>query len=253
MQQQTVRWNDFAKRVLDIPEIQFVVNTHGIFFEKGMLSLVQEHVPCQTLQNFQETFKWNNSPFSLLRVTRFIMDIVKGMEFIHSYGFLHPGLSLRKVLLTEKGYCKLYDFSLSLDATNRIIFLKSKVTQSLNTLPLESWQRNEYTQESDIWTLAVIIWQLLSSGTSPFSCEQTEYANLENMLITPTTSDQGLKIGNDILLKCWEKNSSLRPSLSQLRSSFERIMSSAKASSEETDSTNSYIPMVGNVKGNSGN
>lgn len=35
---------------------------------------------------------------------------------------------------------------------------------SLNDLPPEALQRNEYSSASDIWSTAVVMWQIISPG-----------------------------------------------------------------------------------------
>lgn len=119
--------------------------------------------------------------------------------------FLHPGLSTKKVLVTEKGQCKLYDFFLSEDAPNKTRNIKSEVCDgkdmliwilhvciqiclnvfafvdikaewmnsyfswfqkdcSINDLSPEALLRNEYSQASDMWCVAVVLWKLMTYG-----------------------------------------------------------------------------------------
>ncbi|KAJ8050801.1 hypothetical protein HOLleu_04139 [Holothuria leucospilota] len=89
-QKQITHWNDFAKRILEIPDVEFVVKTRGICIDGGCLYLIQDHIMCQTLEKYQRTKEGSGQlpSVSEFEIMRFINDILKGMEFIHSYGIM---------------------------------------------------------------------------------------------------------------------------------------------------------------------
>ena len=47
--------------------------------------------------------------------------------------FLHPGLTTKKVLITKKGICKLYDFFLAEDASQIAKNIKLKVSSQVTS------------------------------------------------------------------------------------------------------------------------
>ncbi|PIK38197.1 hypothetical protein BSL78_24964 [Apostichopus japonicus] len=92
---------------------------------------------------------------------------------VEAKAFLHPGLSTKKILYTKEGICKLYDFCLAEDASQIVTVKKTQMhTVSLNQFPPESFFRNEYTAESDVWSTAVVIWEILSTGEPPFPIDE---------------------------------------------------------------------------------
>ncbi|KAJ8050788.1 Ephrin type-A receptor 10 [Holothuria leucospilota] len=252
-QERQFHWNDFVKRVLELPLTEYTIKIEGIYITAGNLYLVQEHIYCKTLETYQTSnrkyvhSKEGTTPLYESEAMRLIMNILKGMEFIQSYGFLHPGLSTRKILLENQGTCKLYDFCLVADATSKVMCIKSQMDCSLNDLPLESLLRNEYTHESDVWSIAVVLWKILSSGSSPFG--KFQISEIEKSQEVPRTwPEQAARIRNNLLFECWNKVTKLRPTISHLKSTFEEVWKSLPkdVATSQTTSEN-YVPMVGNV------
>ncbi|KAJ8023816.1 Macrophage-stimulating protein receptor [Holothuria leucospilota] len=152
------------------------------------------------------------------------LGILGGMEVIHSYGFLHPWLSTNKILLTKQGCCKLYDFCLKEDAPHVFAVKKSKNESFVSLIAPESLRRNEYFQESDVWSAAVVIWEMLSCGLPPFT--DTDYLLQEKCSQTQssyTWPENFLQFRNHVLFECWKEDLSSRPTMQALRFSFKEI------------------------------
>ncbi|PIK43968.1 putative vascular endothelial growth factor receptor 1 [Apostichopus japonicus] len=161
-----IHWNSFVKRTLDLPTTDRLTRIEGIAVDKTNIYLVTEHSVCETLES-RLTFdpSSHSSPFLVLDVMKHITAIVEGIECLQSFGFLHPGLSTKKILYTKEGICKLYDFCLAEDASKIVTIKKPQ-------FPPESFFRNEYSAESDVWSTAVVIWEILSMGDSPFPVDE---------------------------------------------------------------------------------
>ncbi|XP_071814700.1 uncharacterized protein [Apostichopus japonicus] len=248
-----IHWDEFVKRALDLPKTNHLTKIAGIGVDKtGTLYLITEHVVCETLDsrlNFDPDSESTQSPMTVPDVMKHISGILEGMEFIKSYGFLHPGFSTKKVLYTKDGICKLYDFCLAEDAPKIVSLKKSlMVSFTLNQFPPESVFRNEYSHESDVWSTAVVIWELLSDGTSPFPVDEelTPGQDVETpKLIWPP---RYLQLSNLSLFDCWHQNCSLRPSIHQLRASFKSIFETLIENSfYEIPLSSLYTPMGGGV------
>ncbi|PIK42915.1 putative tyrosine kinase receptor Cad96Ca, partial [Apostichopus japonicus] len=167
-QRADIHWDLFVKRVLELPHNIHLVKVEGICIEEEKLLLIQEHLSCESLsaflsdveqQDYSLTTKYELHLQQRLTFARFILE---GLQVLHSYGFLHPGLSTHKVLITDGGNCKLYDFCLSKDAFNTIKAKKLNITCNLNVSAPESYLRKEYDQKSDVWSMAVVIWELIT-------------------------------------------------------------------------------------------
>ncbi|XP_071853396.1 uncharacterized protein [Apostichopus japonicus] len=218
-------WDDFVKRILDVPENKCIVPVEGICVDKGQICLLQTHLNCTTLdKHLHKTV--GNDPENRVKVVmttvetaKYVIEILEGMELIHSYGFLHPGLSTKKILVTVQGACKLYDFCLKEDARHTIITKKNENELSEYNAPPEVVTRSEYNCESDVWYTALVIWEILQPGSSPFAFGNTTSTTTQKTVFEnwPRKYEE---IRNDILFDCWTTDCSSRPKMSKIRSSF---------------------------------
>ncbi|XP_071814724.1 uncharacterized protein [Apostichopus japonicus] len=243
-----INWDAFVKRTLDLPTTDHLTRIEGIAVEKTTLYLVTERTVCETLKS-RLTFdpSSQSSTFSVSDVMKHVAAILEGIKCLQSYGFLHPGLSTKKILYTNEGICKLYDFCLAEDAPKVVMLKKTQMnTVSFNQLPPESFFRNEYTAESDVWSTAVVIWEILSSGETPFPVDEDiqpgQYVNAP-MLKWPQRCFQ---LRNLVLFDCWSQTCSLRPSIHYLKESFRAVFETLRENSfYEIPRSGLYMPMSG--------
>ncbi|PIK49289.1 putative tyrosine-protein kinase, partial [Apostichopus japonicus] len=247
LQRKDIHWDEFVKRTLDLPSARYLVNIEGIGIIKAKLHLIQEHYACETLNLWignvfrQEQLK---DTVYLSEVMSLIAGILEGLNLIHSYGFLHPGLSSKKILLVDKGLCKIYDFCLSKDAPNMTSFKKSKMPPSLNHFPPETLHRNEYSRPSDVWSAAGVIWEILA-GTLPFSYAQ-DGTTFENQIDAPPESQIILyeQLKNKLLYQCWHLVCPRRPTIRELRESYQVIFESLRDDTYEIPRIDLYTSMA---------
>ncbi|XP_071851818.1 uncharacterized protein [Apostichopus japonicus] len=243
LQRESINWYEYVRRVLDLPSSGGLVQVLGICVENDKLYLLHKHVFCATLDARLQTPSY--AAMTTSEVTRCISSILDGMELIHSYGFLHPGLSTKKILLHSSGYCKLYDFCLSKDATNVVSEMRSSMSDE--DLPPESVSRKEYDKYSDVWCVAIVLWKILSSGCSPFISNPNE-VNGYGILVfeAPDNLPESYKdLRNDELLKCLNVDNELRPKMKELRLSYEKIFKGTTPVRDmNANSVNdTYVPM----------
>ncbi|KAJ8050636.1 Ephrin type-A receptor 5 [Holothuria leucospilota] len=163
-----IHWPEYVKKVTELKENPFVVKVEGICVISANLYLVQEYIPMATLDRILSNQLFNKE-FLCFEHFSYALEVIHGIEFIHSFGFLHPGLSTKKVILSPDRQCKLYDFVLKEDAPSKVGVLKTREIWTLNDLPPESLLRNEYIEKSDVWLLAVLSWSLFRYGNQPFA------------------------------------------------------------------------------------
>ncbi|RKY98372.1 MAG: hypothetical protein DRQ03_02570 [Candidatus Hydrothermota bacterium] len=104
------------------------------------------------------------APFSLEDTFYYAREILLGLQYAHSRGILHRDIKPENILITPENKIKITDFGLA-----RII---QQSIQSISTVgtPLymapEAW-RGQITKESDLYSVAAIIYEMLS-GRPPF-------------------------------------------------------------------------------------
>ncbi|KAJ8017458.1 Tyrosine-protein kinase CSK [Holothuria leucospilota] len=252
LRKKEIHWHKFLKLALEVPEAINVTAVEGIGIYggnsvlqvTGKLYLIQEHIARETLDVRISV------PFSRTEVMGHLIGILEGLEFIQSFGLLHPGLSTKKVLLTNKGICKLYDFCLSEDASNTVRIRKSWITCTLNQLPPEALLRDKYSKASDVWSVAVVIWEILSCGILPFPNKKQSPGSERAVYSLPETWPTNYKIiRNEQLLKGWNEDTSLRPTIHQLKLSFSKSYEELDTYGPFNTSTNDVGSSYEHMKG----
>ncbi|KAJ8027664.1 Tyrosine-protein kinase isoform SRK1 [Holothuria leucospilota] len=128
----------------------------------------------------------------------------------------------------------------------------SETTFSLNMLPPESIMRNEYSRESDIWVLAVAIWEIISFGKygkHPFP-EDGDKAGVCNIETKRPTSWPHLSFpfrNKSVIFDCWSKDVTLRPVLKLLKAAFEEVLGPKSLNDPVCTETNIYSSMEENM------
>ena len=82
----------------------------------------------------------------------------------------------------------------------------------------ESINFRKYTSNSDVWMYGVCCWEILSFGNKPF--QGIKNADVIKLIEDKKRLDKPKGCPDElysIMLKCWEYDSALRPSFSQLK------------------------------------
>lgn len=132
---------------------------------EGKLILVTEYIKGTTLRKFIE----ENAPVSLESVRKIISPICDALDYAHSKGIVHRDIKPENIMICEDGRVKLMDFGLAK-------FLEGEISQSIAGTPSymapECWG-GKYSPASDQWSLAVILFELLT-GINPFTGNNLE-------------------------------------------------------------------------------
>ena len=104
-------------------------------------------------------------------------DIAQGMKFLSKSQIMHGDLAARNVLISENPVkscrliAKVADFGLSKDFKE---LYKVKYTKESRVMIPWKWMAIEYLRDdyftltSDVWSFAVVIWEILSFGKMPY-------------------------------------------------------------------------------------
>ncbi|KAJ8022495.1 Ephrin type-A receptor 10 [Holothuria leucospilota] len=229
-----VHWDKFVKRAVQLPESKHLVRFEGIGIDNGRHYLINERLTWGTLNARLKLppnagpGKVSRKPLSPSEVMRVILGVLEGIDMIQASGFLHPGLSSKKVLLSNRGICKLYDFCLSEDAINILRTRKPLSEYSLNELAPEGIKRNTYSSAGDVWSTAVVFWEILSGSLPFYNDNGSTSTRTKKFKTTPpkTWPENYKQLSNEKLFACWDNNETLRPTINELKLSFQEILKS---------------------------
>ncbi|XP_057318601.1 receptor-type tyrosine-protein kinase FLT3-like [Microplitis mediator] len=167
------------------------------------------------------------------RFINFAMDIAQGMAHLEKKYIVHRDLAARNVLVTSNLTLKVSDFGLSRDG----IYIIGQSGNGVRRLPVrwmapEALRDRAFTSKSDVWSYAVVLWEILTLGAFPYSEIQDE-----KLLQYIVENNCRLKCPNNISTEfnhfmntCWSSQAAMRPNfieiIKQLNSFYNRINTS---------------------------
>ncbi|PIK48999.1 putative ephrin type-A receptor 10 [Apostichopus japonicus] len=240
-----IQWEAFLRKCLELPKSNNLTTIEAISIQSDNMYLISEHLDCTTLHSMLTKNNYCSISLTVSDVIKHVTGVLEGVDVINKFGFLHPGLTTKKVLLTKEGQVKFYDFCLADDAPKIAELKKSEVTPvTVNQFPPETLSLNEYNVSSDVWSVAVVIWEIMAAGKPPFPDDKECY--LDQMSDEPsfTWPEKYLQIKNTMLFDCWNRNPSHRPMIGSLKGSFLKEFQEVLTDSlYEAAVPSTYMPM----------
>ena len=142
---------------------QIVTFEHSFEDDKNLYMLL-ELCQNQTLEELQR----RRETLTELEIQCYIIQLIKGLQYLHSHKIIHRDLKLGNLFLTDKMELKIGDFGLAtkLDYEGEI----KKTVCGTRTYMAPEILSGEYSYEVDIWSVAIIIYALFV-GKTPFELD----------------------------------------------------------------------------------
>lgn len=146
------------------------------FIEAGQLDdgrhvIVSEYVRGETLSR---VVRWADGSLPWRRVVSIAIDVLEALSVAHAAGILHRDVKPANIMLCQDaqgGCAKLIDFGLCRDA-GQPITLTGEIVGTSEYMAPERCNDEEYDGRSDVYSVAVVLYQLLS-GVLPFDPSST--------------------------------------------------------------------------------
>lgn len=182
-----------------------IVMVHGFIEYFDLLGIVMEYVDGESL----DKILLRKRRFSLEEVIFILKQVLQGVGYVHSKGFVHKDIKPSNIILSNEGVTKIMDFGISksLFETDAM-----KTVSKFGTAPYmspEQIEGKEITHRSDIYSIGCTAYEMIT-GHPPFY-SRNEFEVLEGHLRkTPqSVSEKNPGISewvDKILLKALEKN-----------------------------------------------
>eukprot|EP01102_Stenamoeba_stenopodia_P020116 TRINITY_DN7742_c0_g1_i2.p1 TRINITY_DN7742_c0_g1~~TRINITY_DN7742_c0_g1_i2.p1 ORF type:complete len:641 (+),score=97.16 TRINITY_DN7742_c0_g1_i2:458-2380(+) len=201
-------------------EVEFLKSFHhpnivryiGVVEDDMCINYVLEYIESGSLEHIVKKF----GVFSETLTGLYIEQVLRGLCYLHSKGVIHRDIKAANILITKKGKVKLADFGIATSVTG------SEVDDSIPCgspfwMAPEVIQMDTATPAADIWSLGCTIIELLE-GVPPYfelGAMQAMYTivNEQEPPSLPENISQELQ---EILLKCFLRDPTLRPSADSL-------------------------------------
>lgn len=147
-------------------------------------------------------------------------DIARGMNYLHSLGFIHRDLKSQNIFVDENKRGKIGDFGFAREKTS--LPMTGLIGTEFWMAPEVILSHPNYDEKVDTYSYGIILWELLT-GKQPFE-------NLSNSMISIKIAMENLRpeipsycpVNLEKLIKrCWSRESSDRPSFRDIIELFE--------------------------------
>ena len=142
-----------------------IVSLYDAGSEAGMNYLVMEYVDGDTLM---PACLKNGARLPVEKVVDIIFKCAKALDYSHSKGVLHRDIKPTNIMLTRDGVPKVMDFSVAeVNDPNAAVDAKRNAVGSPLYMSPEQVQRHKLEPASDLYSLGVVMYQLLT-GETPY-------------------------------------------------------------------------------------
>ncbi|KAF8380241.1 hypothetical protein HHK36_027723 [Tetracentron sinense] len=188
---------------------------------------------------FLTEFLCNGNLYDILRkkgrldpttAVAYALDIARGMNYLHQHkphAIIHRDLTPRNVLQDAAGHLKVTDFGLSKIAQEKDAYGYKMTggTGSYRYMAPEVYRRESYGQSVDVFSFALIVYEMFQGGPSNKADEAEEVADKRayedsRPSLSSIVYPEAIKM---LLRECWHKDRERRPSFEDIITQLEAI------------------------------
>ncbi|KAL8515115.1 hypothetical protein ACS0TY_013997 [Phlomoides rotata] len=212
---------EFAQEIAILRHVQHanVVRFVGACTKLPHLSIVTEYMPRGSLYDYLHKNHLVLKPPQLLK---FVIDVCKGMEYLHQMNVIHRDLKTANLLMDTCNVVKVADFGVARFQKNGGVMTAE--TGTYRWMAPEVINHQPYDQKADVFSFAIVLWELTTA--------KIPYDNM-----TPLQAALGVRQGLrpelpknahpkilDLMQRCWEALPCNRPSFTEIRTELEEFL-----------------------------
>jgi len=192
-----------------------IVNIYDVGECDNQYFIVMEYVEGETLKNKIQREK----TLSIEAVLDIGGQIVGALEHAHTHNLIHCDIKPHNILIKPNGQVKVADFGIARAASSTTMTYSGNVVGSVHYISPEQAQGNSITPKSDIYSLGVVFYEMLT-GRVPFQGENVVSIALKHLQEQPQPihelRPEVPPVLEAIVLKAMEKDPQKRFSSTQL-------------------------------------
>ncbi|KAL3514960.1 hypothetical protein ACH5RR_021862 [Cinchona calisaya] len=205
---------EFAQEVYIMRKVRHknVVQFIGACTRPPNLCIVTEFMSGGSVYDYLHKQKGAFKLPSLLRVA---IDVSKGMNYLHQNNIIHRDLKAANLLMDENEVVKVADFGVA-----RVKAQTGVMTAETGTyrwMAPEVIEHKPYDHKADVFSFGIVVWELLT-GKLPYEYLTPLQAAIGVVQkgLRPTIPKQTHPKLVELLERCWQQDTTLRPDFSEI-------------------------------------
>ena len=140
-----------------------IVEMYDVGEDDGKYFIVMEYIEGQTLKNLIK----KRGALTLAEVIDIMLQLTSGIACAHESYIIHRDIKPQNVLILDDGRVKITDFGIAMALNSNELTQTNSVMGSVHYLPPEQANGSGSTIKSDIYSLGILMYELLT-GKVPF-------------------------------------------------------------------------------------
>ena len=153
-----------------------IVEMYDVGEDDGVYYIVMEYVEGQTLKQLLK----RRGNLTLSETIDIMLQLTDGMAHAHDSYIVHRDLKPQNIMIQDDGQIKITDFGIAMALNSTQLTQTNSVMGSVHYLPPEQANGKGSTIKSDIYSMGIIFYELLS-GSLPFKGENAVEIALKQM------------------------------------------------------------------------
>ncbi len=143
-----------------------IVEMYDVGEDHGMYYIVMEYIQGKTLKQLIK----KRGALSLAECIDIMLQLTDGVNVAHSSYIIHRDLKPQNIMIQDNGEIKITDFGIAMALNNTQLTQTNSVMGSVHYLPPEQASGKGATVKSDIYSMGIMLFELLT-GSLPFKGE----------------------------------------------------------------------------------
>uniref|UniRef100_A0A3P8NT59 Ephrin type-A receptor 10 n=1 Tax=Astatotilapia calliptera TaxID=8154 RepID=A0A3P8NT59_ASTCA len=202
-----------------------IIRLEGVITTGNTMMIIVECMSNGALDSF---LRKHEGQLSIMQLMDLLTGVASGMKYLTEMGFVHKRLAAHKVLVNSNLGCKVSGFRPLQEDKIEAIYttLHGGKSVVLWTAP-EAIQYHRFSSASDVWSFGIVMWEVMSYGERPYwdMGNQDVIKAIEDGFRLPAPVNCPPHL-HQLMLDCWQKERTERPSFSQIHSALSKSIRS---------------------------
>nr|XP_020453052.1 ephrin type-A receptor 10 [Monopterus albus] len=202
-----------------------IIRLEGVITTGNTMMIIVESMSNGALDSF---LRKHEGQLSVMQLIDMLTGVASGMKYLTEMGFVHKRLAAHKVMVNANLSCKVSGFRPLQEDKIEAVYTTSHGGKSvvLWTAP-EAIQYHRFSSASDVWSFGIVMWEVMSYGERPYwdMGNQDVIKAIEDGFRLPAPVNCPPHL-HQLMLDCWQKERTERPSFSQIHSALSKSIRS---------------------------